>query len=264
MIKLSSIKQYTYCPMKLYHGTHLDKSENKDTQLAVEIKKLKIDIQDLIKKNMRKVKKDMTLTEIETVLSENIDPHIKSTTAAIKSMNIGLEASQINELIDNAYFAIKTTALKTKQVMTTYDKHAFEVIEMFFPNCMYSFLIKDESFGVIGRCDKIEVVDGKFYPILLKSGQPPVKGVWDQDAIELVADAILIEDEFDKDVYVGFVDYEKIADRRPVVMDAEIRKKYFDIVRDVREIIENRKKPKVIKNTRKCEKCEYKDICLND
>lgn len=262
MIKVSSIKQHMYCPMKLYLKTHVDASENKNYQLANEIKKLKIDIQDLTQKNMRKVKKEMALSEIENVLSENIDPYIKSTTKSIKSMNINLESSQINEIIDDAYFNIKITALKTKQAMTLLDKHAFEVMDMFFPNCMYSYLIKDPSLGVIGMCDKIEIIDGQYYPILLKSGKPPVKGVWDSDAIELVANAILIEEEFRNDVYVGFVDYEKIGDRRPVVMDVDLRKAYFNILREVKEIIDNKKKPNVKKSAKKCEKCEYKEICL--
>ena len=264
MIKVSSIKQHMYCPMKLYLKTHVDAKENKDYQLAVELKKLKIDIQDLIQKNMRKVKKDMVLGEIENVLSENIDPYIKGTTDAIKSMNIGLEASQVNEIIDNAYFNIKITALKTKQAMTILDRHAFEVMDMFFPNCMYSYLIKDQSLGVIGMCDKIEIVDGKYYPVLLKSGKPPVKGVWDSDAVELVANAILIEEEFQTDVYVGFVDYEKIGDRRPVVMDVDLRKAYFNILREVKEITDNKKYPNVKKSSKKCEKCEYNDICLKE
>ena len=166
MIKVSSIKQYMYCPMKLYHQIHIDSSENNNYQLSNELKKLKIDIQDLIKKNMRKVKKDMTLIEIESVLSQNIDPYIKNTTDTIKSMNIGLENKQINNIIDNAYFNIKITSLKIKQTMTIHDRHAYEIMDMFFPNCMYSFLIKDKSMDVIGICDKIEIVDGKYYPIL--------------------------------------------------------------------------------------------------
>lgn len=264
MIKVSSIKQYMYCPMKLYHQIHIDSSENNNYQLSNELKKLKIDIQDLIKKNMRKVKKDMTLIEIESVLSQNIDPYIKNTTDTIKSMNIGLENKQINNIIDNTYFNIKITSLKIKQTMTIHDRHAYEIMDMFFPNCMYSFLIKDKSMDVIGICDKIEIVDGKYYPILLKSGNPPLKGVWDQDAIELASHAILIEEEFGNDVYVGFVDYEKINDRRPVVMDVELRKNYFDILREVKEVIDNKKMPDVKKNPKKCEKCDYADICVCD
>ncbi|WP_458406120.1 CRISPR-associated protein Cas4 [Methanobrevibacter sp.] len=261
MITISSIKLHMYCPMKLYIKTHIDMSENEDYQLAVELKKLKIDIQDLIHKNMRKVKKEMNIQEIESILSENIDPYIKSTTDAIKSMELGLENSQINEIIDTAYFKIKITALKIKQSMTILDKHAFAIMDMFFPNSLYSFLIKDDRMGLIGLCDKIEIVDGNYYPVTLKNSKPPLKGVWDQDAIEQAAYAILIEEEFETDVYVGFVEYEKIGDRRPVTMDVNLRKALFDIMREVKEITENKKRPNVRKSVKKCEKCEYKDIC---
>ena len=57
MMNISSIKTHMYCPMKLYIQKHVDTQENEDYQLAIEIKKLKIDIQDLIQKNMRKIRK---------------------------------------------------------------------------------------------------------------------------------------------------------------------------------------------------------------
>jgi CRISPR-associated exonuclease Cas4 len=118
--------------MKLYIKTHVDTRENEDYQLAIEIKKLKIDIQDLIHKNMRKIKKDMELPEIEEKLSENIESYIESSINSI--MDLGLESSQINEIIDNAYFNIKITALKIKQAMTILDKNAYAITDMFFPN----------------------------------------------------------------------------------------------------------------------------------
>ena len=264
MINISSIKQHMYCPMKLYIDTHVNNNENKDYQLAIEIKKLKIDIQDLIQKNMRKVKKEMNISEIENTLSENIDSYIESTVNAIKSMDLDIEPKSINEIVDVTYYNIKITALKTKQSMTILDKNAFEVIDMFFPNCMYSYLLKDKQLGLIGICDKIEIIDGKYYPVSLKSTNPPLKGVWDQDAIELVAHAILLEEEFETEVFVGFVDYEKIGDRRPVVMDVNLRKALFNVMHEVKEIIDNKKLPKVKKSIKKCEKCEYKDICIKD
>ena len=57
------------------------------------------------------------------------------------------------------------------------------------------------------------------------------------------------------------VDYEKIGDRRPVVMNVDLRKEYFDVIREVKEIIENKKRPNVKKSPKKCEKCKYNDIC---
>ena len=245
MINISSIKTHMYCPMKLYIKNHMDNDENRDYQLAIEIKKLKIDIQDLIQKNMRKIKKDMNLIEIEKILSENINSYIESSANAIKSMDLMINPKQINEIIDDAYFNIKITALKIKQAMGIYDKNAFEIMDMFFPNCMYSYLLKDSRLELIGMCDKIEIIDGKYYPVTIKSSNPPLKGVWDQDAIELVAHAILIEEEFETEVFVGFVDYEKINDRRPVVMDVNLRKGLFDIIREVKEITDNKKLPNV-------------------
>lgn len=261
---MSSIKTHMYCPMKLYIQTHEDVKENNDYQLAIEIKKLKIDVRDLIQKNMRKITKDMKLCEIERILSDNIDFYIKSTANAIVSMDLGLESGQINEIIDDTYFNIKITALKTKQAMTILDKNAFEIIDMFFPNSMYSFLLKDQQLELSGICDKVEIIDGKYYPVIIKSSNPPIKGVWDQDAIELAACAILLEEEFETEVYVGFVDYEKIGDRRPVVMDVNLRKGLFDVMREVKEIIDNKTIPNVKKNHKKCRKCEYSNVCFEN
>lgn len=264
MINISSMKTHMYCPMKLYIQNHVDERENKNYQLAIELKKLKIDILDLIQKNMRKIKKGMSINEIEQTLSYNIDSYIQNTADSINSLDLNLENTQINEIIDDTYFNIKITALKIKQTMTILDKDAFEIIDMFFPNCMYSYMLKDTQLELIGMCDKIEIIDGKYYPVTIKNSNPPLKGVWDQDAIELVAHAILIEEEFDTEVFVGFVDYEKIGERRPVVMDVNLRKGLFEVIREVKEITENKKLPKVKKSIKKCEKCEYKDICIKN
>lgn len=264
MMNISSIKTHMYCPMKLYIQNHVDTQENTDYQISIEIKKLKIDIKDLIQKNMRKIRKEMSLIEIESILSENINSYIESTANAIRSMDLNLETEKIDTIIEDTYFDIKITALKTKQAMSILDKHAFEIIDMFFPNCMYSYLLKDSQLELIGMCDKIEIIDGKYYPISIKSSNPPLKGAWDQDAIELVAHAILLEEEFDTEVFVGFVDYEKIGDRRPVVMDVNLRKALFEVIREVKEIIDNKKLPNVRKNNKKCNKCEYMDICFKN
>ena len=264
MLNISSIKTHMYCPMKLYIENHVDLDKQNDFQLAIELKKLKIDIKDLMQKNLRKIKKEMDLEEIENILKENIDSYIESSAKSIKSMNLGLEDAQITEIIENNNFDIKILALKSKQTMEILKKDGFAINDIFFPNCMYSYLLKDKQLELIGMCDKIEIIDGKYYPISIKNSNPPIKGIWDQDAIELVAYAILIEEDFDTEVFVGFVDYEKIGERRPVVMDVNLRKGLFDVIKEVKEIIENKKLPHVKKSDRKCGKCEYKEICFKN
>ena len=93
---------------------------------------------------------------------------------------------------------------------------------------------------------------------------PPIKGVWDQDAIDLATNAILIEEEFETEVFVGFIDYTKINERRPVVMDVNIRKALFDIINEVKDIEYNKKVPTVKINDKKCGNCKYKNICLKE
>ena len=104
----------------------------------------------------------------------------------------------------------------------------------------------------------------KYYPISFKSSKPPLKGTWDSDAIELAANAILIEEEFDTEVFVGFVKYSKIDDKRPVIMDMNLRKGLFSVLNEVKEIIINKKIPKVKINEKKCRNCEYYAICTKD
>ena len=162
---------------------------------------------------------------------------------------------------------MKILALKAKKAMNILDKDGMEIVEMFFPNCMYSYLMKDKQLDLIGICDKIEIIDGKYYPISFKSSKPPLKGTWDSDAIELAANAILIEEEFDTEVFVGFVKYSKIDDKRPVIIDMNLRKGLFSVLNEVKEIIIN-KKIKVKINEKKCRNCRilcnlYKRLIFN-
>lgn len=261
MINVSSIKMYTYCPMKLYLKTWVDISKNEDYQTYNEIKNIKIDIQDLLQKNMRKLKKNMDLNEIEHVLSQNMADYSENNLENLEKLGYELTQEQKDEIINENYFNIKTLAIKAKKSMEILYKDGIEITEMFFPNCMYSYLMKDNEIDLIGACDKIEIIEGKYYPILFKSSKPPIKGVWDGDAIEVAANALLIEEEFDTEVFVGFVEYSKINDKRPVVIDMNLRKSLFKVLNETKEILINKKIPKVKINEKKCKNCEYYTIC---
>ena len=138
MISISSIRSHMYCPMKLYLQTHVDTEENSTIQLNIELKKIKIDTQDLVQKNMRKLKKEMSIAEIEDTLSENIANYLESTFASIKNMNLGLTTDQILEINNETYFSIKNYALKAKQSMELLGKNGYGIVDMFFFYCLYS------------------------------------------------------------------------------------------------------------------------------
>ncbi|WP_297897771.1 CRISPR-associated protein Cas4 [Methanobrevibacter sp.] len=327
MISISSIKSYMFCPMKLYLEKNFEK-ESDDIIIHKTIKELRVDLNDLFQRNIRKTKKEMSLNEIEESLNKNIEEYIESSFSLLNeniaaidkkeditintnlehdledSLNIGRKEdifiendytgnnfiennleniktsiSNVNvieeeiekidrinelkrELESEIYYNLKILSLKVKKAMLINQKDGNQIAELFFPTSMYSYLMRDTQLDIVGACDKIEIIEGKYFPISVKSSNPPLKGVWDGDAIELAASALLIENEFDTEVFVGFIDYLKIGDRRIVVMDAHLRKNFFRILNEVNTLINNDLVPEIKKDAKKCNKCNYKLLCM--
>ena len=167
------------------------------------------------------------------------------------------------ELINEINFNLKMLSLKTAQAMKILDKNGDEIQGLFFPSSMYNYLIRDIGLDLIGVIDKIEVENGNYFPISLKSSNPPIKGVWDGDLMEVIANGLLIEQEFNTYTTVGYVDYLKIGERRPVIIDTDARKSFFKVLTHINRIIEDGEIPNVKANQKKCENCEYKELCDN-
>lgn len=326
MISISAIKTYSYCPLKLYFQYKVDEKYDDDEYfIPKSLKDLRIDIQDLFHKNLRKVKREMELAEIEDTLSKGVFNQFKTTFDIIEELiekgeekenenstdneietkreqsiddsnnesniNMPKMASEIEfldedkqkpsqtlkdkgpnideinilkeELIDEIYLNLKILSLKTSQAMKTLDKNGDELQSLFFPSSMYNYLIRDIGLDLIGVIDKIEVEKGKYYPVLLKTSNPPINGAWDGDRMEVIANALLIEAEFDTHITVGFIDYLKIAERRAVIIDTNARRNFFKSLTKINKIIEKGEIPSVKTSLNKCKNCEYKDLCEN-
>lgn len=256
-----------FCPRKFYLRYNLDEKDEENVFLNKAIKQIRIDVYDLIQRNIRGLKVEMSLMDIKDHLKRTIKDVLES------SLNILKERYQISEdevdrikveIINETCFMVDILSLKSSKAMQTLESDGHKIAEMFFPTSMYSYLIKDENLEIIGSCDKIEIVDGRYYPINIKNSNPPIAGVWDSDAIELVANAMLIEQEFDSEVFVGFIDYVKICERRPVIMDSKLRKGLFKVLHEIKEIMEEDIVPETKSDPRKCGVCFYKELCHGD
>ena len=290
MISVSTIKSYMFCPLKLYFQSNIDEDVEDDYFISKTLKDLRIDIQDILHKNLRHIKKDMDEKEIEKRLSIGISNQVKTTFEIIEEINDKEDIDESNlkkdeeiefideekkedendnlkelkkELINEINLNIKILSLKLAQSMKVLDKDGSEIQNLFFPTCMYNYLIRDIGLDLIGVIDKIEVEKGNYFPISLKSSNPPVNGVWDGDFMEAIANALLIEQEFNTYVTVAYIDYLKIADRRTVIIDTDARKSFFKVLTSVNKIVENGEIPTVKTGLKKCENCEYKELCDN-
>ena len=286
MISVSTIKSYMFCPLKLYFQSNIDEDVEEDYFISKTLNDLRIDIQDILHKNLRHIKKDMDENEIEKRLSIGINNQIKATFEIIEEINDKEETDESNlkkdediefideekkeeendnlnelkkELVDEINLNLKILSLKVAQSMKVLDRDGSEIQNLFFPTSMYNYLIRDIGLDLIGVIDKIEVEKGNYFPISLKSSNPPVNGVWDGDFMEAIANALLIEQEFNTYVTVAYVDYLKIANRRTVIIDTDARKSFFKVLTNVNKIIEKGEKT----GLKKCEKCEYKELCDN-
>ena len=292
MISVSTIKSYMFCPLKLYFQSNIDEDVEEDYFISKTLKDLRIDIQDILHKNLRHIKKDMDENEIEKRLSIGISNQVKTTFEIIEEINDKEDIDESNlkkdeeiefideekkekekdsnnlneikkELINEINLNIKILSLKVAQSMKVLDKDGGEIQNLFFPTSMYNYLIRDIGLDLIGVIDKIEVEKGNYFPISLKSSNPPVNGVWDGDFMEAIANALLIEQEFNTYVTVAYIDYLKIADRRAVIIDTDARKSFFKVLTSVNKIVENGEIPTVKTGLKKCENCEYKELCDN-
>ncbi len=299
MISISTIKSYMFCPLKLYFQSNIDEETEDDYFISKTLKDLRMDIQDILSKNLRHVKKDMNEKEIEKRLAIGISNQVKTTFDIIEEINeknrnkededennlkkddeiefIDKKNSEMKteekedeklkelkkELIDEINLNLKILSLKVERSMKVLDKNGGEIQNLFFPTCMYNYLIRDLGLDLIGVIDKIEVEKGNYFPISLKSSNPPINGVWDGDFMEAIANALLIEQEFNTYVTVAYIDYLKIADRRAVIIDTDARKSFFKVLTSVNKIVENGEIPTVKTNLKKCENCEYKELCDN-
>lgn len=292
MISVSTIKSYMFCPLKLYFQSNIDENVEEDYFISKTLKDLRIDIQDILHKNLRHIKKDMDENEIEKRLSIGISNQVKTTFEIIEEINDKEDIDESNlkkdeeiefideekkekekdsnnlneikkELINEINLNIKILSLKVAQSMKVLDKDGGEIQNLFFPTSMYNYLIRDIGLDLIGVIDKIEVEKGNYFPISLKSSNPPINGVWDGDFMEAIANALLIEQEFNTYVTVAYIDYLKIADRRAVIIDTDARKSFFKVLTSVNKIVENGEIPTVKTGLKKCENCEYKELCDN-
>ncbi len=308
MISVSTIKSYMFCPLKLYFQSNIDEDLEEDYFISKTLKDLRMDIQDLIHKNLRHVKRDMDEKEIEKRLAIGINNQIKTTFDIIEEINEKNRSKETDEekeknenlkkedeiefidennennknnpnedenedeekikelkkeLINEINFNLKILSLKLAQSMKVLDKDGDELQGMFFPSSMYNYLIRDIGLDLIGLIDKIEVEKGNYFPISLKSSNPPIKGVWDGDLMEAIANALLIEQEFNTYVTVAYIDYLKIGERRTVIIDTDARKSFFKVLTNVNKIVEDGEIPTVKTNLKKCENCEYKELCDN-
>jgi len=267
VLTVSKLRRYAFCPLLLYldETLHLEPEPSyeqwygrvghciryelslRNHKVLREVKDPKISLSGLntlflielenIKQEVPFIYKDelLALTDVEIMLEQ-----------AAKEISLELEG-----LARRARSVIRETCLLGDELAGALTPWKAE------------FPIRSKKLGLSGRLDKIEKRDGRLIPVEIKTGRP-APYVWDSDKLQLAAYAMLLEERFDVSVPYGFVEYTRINEKRPVIIDGKSRRDLLALKKEVEEFLESGEKPMVERNKNKCRKCGFKGVCSAD
>jgi CRISPR-associated exonuclease Cas4 len=112
--------------------------------------------------------------------------------------------------------------------------------------------------GICGKADVIEEKEGELYPIEHKKGR---RGEWRNDALQLCAQALCLEEMNGKPVTRGYIYYAATGRRQEVEFSPDLRQQTIDTIAAVRRLIESGERPPN-PYTPRCKGCSLYDLCL--
>lgn len=263
MINVSAISEFIYCPFKVnlhyVEGYEIQSQAMILGQMHHEVNR---GYEELIKRNMWSLKLDMNLEEVSFNLLEGVLEFMDTTSQ--KYNDPDLFDDDFEDVLDRLESQLKLDslimALKAKKILNT-GKSPVEVVDMLFPPSIQEFSMENSKIGLKGKVDKIELGEGIYYPVEIKTGLPPVKGVWNSDALQIAAYSLLIEEEFQKEVLVGYVDYLQIRERKPVVVNSILRENLTETLNQLRALIYEGELPDISPSSSRCQNCNYTSVC---
>jgi CRISPR-associated exonuclease Cas4 len=154
------------------------------------------------------------------------------------------------EFVDNHY-TIEGTSLH-ERVHTVGDVNKEEVWQV------RAIWLKSEKYKLIGKSDLIELEDGEWYPIEYKRGR---KGEWDNDELQVCAQALCLEEMTGKSVTTGYVYYAHSHQRQLVEITDLLREMTIATIQDITRLLETGAMPQAIYSQR-CKGCSLSWQCL--
>jgi CRISPR-associated exonuclease Cas4 len=118
--------------------------------------------------------------------------------------------------------------------------------------------LKSEQYNLIGKADLIESVSGELYPVEYKRGK---KGEWDNDELQLAAQALCLEEMSGKSITTGYIYYAHSHQRQPVEISKVLRQQVISTIEAVQILLQTGKMPLAIYSKR-CQGCSLYSHCL--
>ena len=122
----------------------------------------------------------------------------------------------------------------------------------------YALPIWSETLGLVGKCDVVEFwPDGTLYPVEYKHG-PKKKRL--NDDLQLAAQAMCLEEMFQRPVEHGAIFHVANHRRRELVIDDWLRERVRGTIAAIHDLLATGRLPPPV-NDRRCPECSLRDLC---
>lgn len=123
----------------------------------------------------------------------------------------------------------------------------------------YALPVWSRRMGLLGRCDVVEFhPDGMVYPVEYKHGK---KQKWLNDDLQLVAQALCLEEMLNVNIERGAIFHKGSMHRREVEFTQELRNLVEETAAAIHTLLSSGHLPPPINNQR-CPECSLKESCL--
>jgi CRISPR-associated exonuclease Cas4 len=118
--------------------------------------------------------------------------------------------------------------------------------------------LRSERYGLIGKSDLVEMIDGRVIPVEYKRS---AKGEWGNDALQVCAQALCLEEMMGCAIAEGYVYYAGSHQRVIVNLDKALRRETVEMITVVRSLFTSGVMPRAEYGAR-CKGCSLYSACL--
>lgn len=126
----------------------------------------------------------------------------------------------------------------------------------------YALPVWSDALGLSGRCDVVEFHEnGTLYPVEYKHGK---RKQWDNDDLQLTAQALCLEEMFQRTVEHGAIFHQQSKRRREVVFTEALKQQVKNHILKIRELLQNETRPAPTSQRQRCNGCSMIELCQPD
>ncbi|MEM3405682.1 MAG: CRISPR-associated protein Cas4 [Candidatus Pacearchaeota archaeon] len=260
-LNVTEIASYLYCPRKMYIK-RIMKIKEKPTPRMIE-GKIKHDIFDIFNKNekeiitriRKKIGREEILKMYKFEVLKILSEIIKINEEKILKYNINvfeLKKNILNKL--EREILLRVSSLEEGINKGYFEEKLWENL----PRKYYSEIeIISKKLFLKGRIDRVEINDN-IIPYEIKNKDR----IYEEDKLQLVGYALLLEEKFDRKVNFGFIETKK--EEKKIEINDKLKKEFLEILEEIKNVLKEKKSIPIISNFKKCQMCNFKNICFNE